>query len=558
MKSVADILVKRGLVPQSAVAALIAEAAKKKDLTFEELVVSKKLAAAEDVYKALAEEMGYPFIETIDGNDLDGEIVALAPMAFCREHKLLPLHRQGDLVVVVTARPFDFASLDDLKFYLRQEIAPAVATPTTIVRAIELWYASQKDMTQKVIASLDDERERYATEQKATAEDLLDMSQAPVVQLVNSFLYEAIKARASDIHIEPYEDKIKVRYRIDGVLFDAPTPPKELQSLIISRIKIQSQMDIAESRLPQDGSMSIVIGDQRLDIRVSTLPTKFGERIVMRILEKSHSVLKLSELGFCSDAQKIFEKLIVSPHGIFLVTGPTGSGKSTTLYSSLLTINSSETSIITLEDPIENEIKDIGQVQVKPEIGLSFGAGLRHILRQDPDVIMVGEIRDLETAEISVQAALTGHLVFSTLHTNDSASTITRLADMGIEPYLISSTVIGILAQRLVRVLCPQCRVQLNLTEKERDELHLPSGVIFQEKGCPACRDTGYQGRIGIFELMPVDGEMSEAISGGRNSQELKNLAVARGMRTLRQDALIKVSRGVTSLHEVNRVTGLV
>ena len=558
MTAAVECLVSAGLLTREQASEVFTEARRRENSLAEEIAVERGFANEEDVYKTLAEEMGFEFIESVSAEELDGDIISLVPMSFCRENKMLPLFNAEEGVTVAIARPFDFSSLDDLKLFLKSEIIPVVATPQTVSKTIELWFAGQKDMTEKVIASLGNDGPQADREaRKSSVEDLLDMTQAPVVKLVNSFIYQAIKARASDIHIEPYEDKIKVRYRIDGVLFDAPTPPKELQSLIISRLKIQSEMDIAENRLPQDGAMAITIGSRRLDIRVSTLPTKYGERIVMRILEKSHSVLSLNELGFSSSTQSIFEKLILSPHGIFLVTGPTGSGKSTTLYSALLTINSSESNIITLEDPIENEIHNISQVQVKPAIGLTFAAGLRHILRQDPDVIMVGEIRDEVTAAIAVQSALTGHLVFSTLHTNDSASTVTRLCDMGVENYLISSTVIGVLAQRLVRQLCNHCKEKTIVTSEEMEFYELPSREVFTEKGCPKCRDTGYSGRMGIFELMSISPAIQEAITSGATTRELKLLSIEEGMKTLRNDAMLKVNQGLTSISEVNRVTGM-
>jgi len=550
-------LIAAGLISQEQATEVIEEAKAFEDKLPEELIVEKEYAESEEVYKALATEIGYEYRTTVEESELDGEYINLVPIAFCRSHRLLPLKEKDEEIEVAVARPFDFSALDDLKLFLKKEILPVVVTPQTVSKTIELWFAGQKDMTEKFIANMGNSKGRSTSElKKNSVEDLLDMSQAPVIKLVNSFIYQAIKARASDIHIEPYEDRIKVRYRIDGVLFDAPTPPKDLQSLIISRLKIQAQMDIAENRLPQDGSMAITIGSKRLDIRVSTLPTKYGERIVMRILEKSHSVFTLDELGFAPKIQKQFEKIITSPHGIFLVTGPTGSGKSTTLYSSLLTINSSESNIITLEDPIENEIFDISQVQVKPGIGLTFATGLRHILRQDPDVIMVGEIRDGETAAIAVQSALTGHLVFSTLHTNDSASTVTRLADMGIENYLVSSTIIGILAQRLVRQLCTHCKKEVTLSDTDMNQYNLKSPDIFREHGCNICRDTGFTGRMGIFELMPISTAIQEAITSGATTRELKLISLKEGMLTLRDDALDKVGKGLTSLGEVNRVTG--
>ncbi len=527
-----------------------------------DVIVSVMGVEEAELYTALASYLGLPFRDSEEGLEPDPSTVGKASMRFCRSFRIIPVRQKKEGgFIAATAAPLEFQAQDDLQALFGEEMELVVVTPSVFEKLVARYYELESDIAGKVIESIRGDTAvggaQGRQDSRREGENLLDMAaQAPVVQLVNSFIYEAVKARASDIHIEPYEDRIKVRYRIDGVLYDAPAPPKELQSLIISRIKLQARMDISESRLPQDGSMTVSIGSRRLDVRVSTIPTRYGERVVMRLLDKGRSVLRLEELGFESDALERFASIVRRPHGIVLVTGPTGSGKSTTLYSVLTTINSSEKMIITLEDPIENEIRDISQVQVKPEIGLTFARGLRHILRQDPDVIMIGEIRDLETAEIAVQSSLTGHMVFSTLHTNDSAGAVTRLVDMGVEPYLLASSLLAVLAQRLVRVLCGECKVEERLSDEEAERVGLGRGkTVFRAAGCPRCRNTGYEGRIGIFELLILDEEIREAVHASRRTSEIRSMARERGMRTLREDGLLKVARGVTSLKELDRVT---
>jgi general secretion pathway protein E len=373
-------------------------------------------------------------------------------------------------------------------------------------------------------------------------------------------LSQAVKARASDIHIEPYQNQLKIRYRIDGILYDKLTPPKHIQSTLISRVKIMAKLNIAEKRLPQDGRIDIRIADKNVDIRVSTIPTSFGERVVLRLLDKSSVLLKLSDLGMVEDKLQAFDRLIRTPHGIILVTGPTGSGKTTTLYAALSTINSPEINIITVEDPVEYQMDGIAQIQVNPKIDLTFAKGLRSIVRQDPDVILVGEIRDVETAEIAIQSALTGHLVFSTLHTNDSASAVTRLIDMGVEQFLVTSSVIAILAQRLVRVICNECKEAYtpdneSLLSVGISPASLDGKPIYRGKGCPACLQTGYKGRKGIFEFMLLDDAVKNVILKTSDANAIKRTAVERGMMTIRQDGAQKVIDGITTIEEVFRVT---
>lgn len=508
-----------------------------------------------DSYAALSKKLGLDFRLELTGQDLDRSLVTKVPMNFCQDNAMIPIGRNALGVQIATSRPWNYQPIDNLRYLLEDEVEMVVVSPSTLKGVIREYFEQSQDMTSQILEDLPDTVEG-STEVVEVAEDLLDVGQkSPVVLLVRSIIFDAIKARASDVHIEPYEKEMKVRYRIDGILYDATSPPKKLQSLVISRIKILAGMDIAESRLPQDGRIPITVGNRKLDIRVSTLPTSYGERVVMRILDKSSKVLQLAELGFQGDHERQFSKLIQQPYGIILVTGPTGSGKSTTLYAALSRLRSSETNIITVEDPIENEIQGVGQVQVKPQIGLTFAEGLRSILRQDPDVVMIGEIRDSETAEIAVQASLTGHLVFSTLHTNDAAGGFTRLIEMGVEPYLIASSVIGILAQRLVRQICPHCSESELPSDKLVREFELEDGPIYQGKGCDSCRGTGYAGRVGIFELLTVDDAIREMVVAREASGLIKAKAVESGMRTLRQDGVLKVQRGVTSLEEVARTT---
>ncbi len=406
----------------------------------------------------------------------------------------------------------------------------------------------------------EEDRDLIMSAVEETGDLLDDTSDAPIIKLVNLILSQAVKARASDIHIEPYQNRIKIRHRVDGILYDMLSPPKHIQSTLISRIKIMAKLNIAEKRLPQDGRIEIRIGDRDVDIRVSTIPIAFGERVVLRLLDKTNVLLKLSDLGMSEQGLKVFNQLIKSAHGIILVTGPTGSGKTTTLYAALSIIHNSGINIITIEDPIEYQIEGIGQIQVNPKIDLTFANGLRSIVRQDPDVILVGEIRDLETAEIAIQAALTGHLVFSTLHTNDSASAITRLIDMGIEPFLVTSSVIGILAQRLMRNICNECKNVYTPDEESLQNIGITPEMyggkkMYRGKGCQDCLNTGYRGRTGIFELMILNDSIKNLILKTSDSSSIKHKAVEHEMITLRQDGALKVLDGITTIEEVLRIT---
>jgi len=458
--------------------------------------------------------------------------------------------------------PLQFQPLDDLTGLLSLNGVEVVLAPQpAILSTINFIYDISRNSAEQVIQDMHSEDSDLIISEIEESGDILDdTSDAPIIKLVNLMLSQAVKDKASDVHIEPTQTRLKIRYRMDGILYDMLTPPKHIQSALTSRIKIMADMNIAEKRLPQDGRIEIKIGNKNIDIRVSTIPTAFGERVVLRLLDKTNVLLRVADLGMSGDKLKEFDRLIHMVHGIILVTGPTGSGKTTTLYAALSSINNTDITIITIEDPIEYQIEGIGQIQVNPKINLSFANGLRSIVRQDPDVILVGEIRDLETAEIAIQSALTGHLVFSTLHTNDSASSITRLIDMGIEPFLVTSSVVAILAQRLIRVICPKCKEAYEPSEESLRNIGLslkmiPEGKLYRGKGCEDCLQTGYKGRTGIFELMVLNEDLQNMILKTSDSNMIKKKAVENGMIVLRRDGARKVLKGITTVEEVFRVT---
>jgi general secretion pathway protein E len=478
---------------------------------------------------------------------------------FIRENQIIPLDFRDDVLSVLMADSNNRAAIDALKVAVSPQLQIYTSDQAMIGEYIDRFYGKEAQDFNKIIETIGESGLEYVHEDEEDAERLKDIaSEAPIIRLVNLFLTRAVESRASDIHIEPYEHELKIRYRIDGILYDMETTPKQYQAAIISRIKIMAKLNIAERRLPQDGRIRLRVNEREIDLRVSTVPVMHGESVVMRILDREHLVIDLTQLGFLSDTLSTFHQLIGRPHGIILVTGPTGSGKTTTLYGALDKINSPDKKIITVEDPVEYQIQGINQIQVKPQIGLNFDNTLRHIVRQDPDVIMIGEIRDLEAADIAIQAALTGHLVFSTLHTNDAPSAITRLLDIGVENFLLSSTIRGILAQRLVRAICPACKevdTQAMNTE-EVQALGIDShAVLYRGRGCEKCSQTGYYGRTGIFELLLVTDEVRKMIVKKVDATQIRNLAREQGMRTLLEDGIRKVMAGKTSLGEVLRVT---
>src|SRR6266498_1303108 len=476
-----------------------------------EILVRLKVVAEEDVLRALAIQLDLPFLTRIEPDSVPGALAAKIPIHFAKQARVLPLGTAGDAVRIAVADPLDTSAQDSVSILLGAPVSPEVVPPAVVLDAINAVYDRAADEHEKLMEDLETGDLESVAHELEEPTDLLDSDdEAPIIRLVNSLMFRAVKERASDIHINPEEKDISVRYRIDGVLRDVIRPPKRYQASIASRIKIMGALNIAEKRLPQDGRIRIKIAGKDVDIRLSTVPTAHGERIVMRLLDKANVVLDLAQLGFEEWQLRIMDGLVTRSHGIVLVTGPTGSGKTTTLYGALAKINSPDLNILTIEDPVEIPLRGVGQVQVNPKIELTFANGLRSFLRQDPDVIMVGEIRDLETAEIAIQASLTGHLVLSTVHTNDAAGAITRLVDMGVQPFLVASSLVGVLAQRLVRVLCNDCKVPYTPTAEELQQAGVTAKilaeagnpkVLYRSAGCPNCNNTGYQGRTGIYEL---------------------------------------------------------
>ncbi len=515
-----------------------------------------------EVVRALAEQLDLPVRESISHTDVDDDLLSRVPISFARTHHLLPLSRTEESVTVAVSDPFDTTAFDDLRLLFDvAEIETTLASRRTIETAINEVYDRGPASAEKLAEDAALDLDAMAHEISSQPTDLIDAADdAPIIRLVNSLLQSAVKERASDIHLEPFEEEIRVRFRIDDVLYEPIPPlPRSLQASIASRVKIMGGLNIAEKRLPQDGRIRLKIAGRDYDVRLSTVPVAHGERLVMRLLPRSTELLDLGKLGFNPQQHEIWTKLISRPNGIILVTGPTGSGKTTTLYGALAQINGTDKNILTIEDPVEIQLRGVGQVEVNPRIGLTFATGLRSFLRQDPNVILVGEIRDLETAEIAIQASLTGHLVFSTLHTNDAASAITRLVDMGVEPFLVGSSLVAVLAQRLVRMLCPDCREPYEPSDEEFVELGVrrPAQPVkaYRATGCARCSQTGYRGRVGIFELLLVDDEVRTLVTGNVDAKTIRKKAIELGMHSLRVDGARKVLAGITSVAEVLRAT---
>ena len=504
----------------------------------------------------LSQIYGVPALDLDEINPEDHS-VELIPPEVATKFQVVPVSREGRVLTVAMANPDNIFAIDDIKFITGLEVRPVVATETAIKRAIDRFYDSA-DSLAEVMRDMEDDFEIVEDIDDDAGLSEVQSEDAPVVKLVNSLIADAVNKGASDIHIEPFEKKLRVRYRIDGVLHEMMSPPFKMKGAVISRLKIMAELDIAEKRVPQDGRIKIRIGSKKIDLRVSSLPTIFGEKVVMRILDKSNLEIDLTKLGFVPEALSKLTKAIESPYGMVLVTGPTGSGKTTTLYSALNRINLPEHNIMTAEDPVEYNLDGINQVNVHEEIGLTFASALKAFLRQDPNIVMVGEIRDLETASIAVKAALTGHLVLSTLHTNDAASTINRMIDMGIEPFLVASSTNLILAQRLVRKLCTKCKSKVEIHPEALRELGTAGDApfdIFEPVGCPSCSGTGYSGRLGLYEVMPISEEIRQMILDRCSSTEIKEQAVRESMLTLRTDGIVKLKDGITSLEEVFKET---
>jgi type II secretion system protein E len=553
-----QVLLDAGLVTPEVIAEALARA-KRTGERIGEALVALGAVAKEDVLRALARQQDLPFLSR---DELPSPLPILKNLSakYLRQYRVCPVAVDGSTLTVATADPTNPLLVDDLRQSLGLQVKLAMAPEEAILEAIERTYApGAASPLQRIVEGMGAEGPG-AEEGEEDVSHLRDLAfEAPVVRLVNLLIETAVAQEASDVHIEPFEDSLRVRYRIDGLLFDQEAPPRRLQAAVTSRVKLMAEMNIAERRLPQDGRIRVTVGGRRVDIRVSTIPTVHGESIVMRLLDRSAIFLPLERLGFAPATQRLFERLIARPHGIILVTGPTGSGKTTTLYAALDKINSPDQKIITIEDPVEYQLKGINQIPVRPKIGLTFANGLRHIVRQDPDIIMVGEIRDLETAEIAIQAALTGHLVFSTLHTNDAPGAITRLQDMGCEPYLVASVLEGALAQRLVRKICAACRAPAAPNPADLHALGIAEALettsLFKGAGCEQCRGTGYRGRMGIYELFVITEEIRGLILRKAPTGEIRRRATERGMLTLREDGWAKVKAGVTTVEEVLRVT---
>jgi general secretion pathway protein E len=508
------------------------------------ILVDLGFVSGKDVLAALSEQLGVPVVTLEGPPPAAPELASLAPR-FMRQSRFLPYAVADSTLTVAIADPLDFETLGVVESFTGLRVSPALAPEQDILDAIDRYYGERP--------KADVESDTDSAQAAEDLEHLRDMaSEAPVIRLVNTMVAQAVEKRASDIHIEPFEKEFRIRFRIDGVLYNQEPPPRELKAAIISRVKLMAKLNIAERRLPQDGRIKVKTLGREVDLRVSTLPTLYGESLVMRLLDRSAGdFYDLRNLGFTDYMLQRMEHFTSLPHGIFLVTGPTGSGKSTTLYSALKRINLPDKKIITIEDPVEYQMNGINQIHVNPQIGLTFAAGLRHIVRQDPDVIMVGEIRDRETADIAIRSALTGHFVFSTLHTNDAPSAITRLTDMGVENYLITSSLVAVLAQRLVRVICPHCRVPDGVR-------YAPDGRVvetFRGAGCESCSGAGYRGRVGIFEMMELNGEIRKLIMANADATDIAKAARENRMTTLREDGWNKVESGLTTANEVLRVT---
>jgi len=526
------------------------------------LVIQKGWMTEEELLSALSAKLGVPYWNDLEARGLDPSLISRVPVVFSKKHRVVPVKMDGDVLTAATADPLNHEPLDDLRLILGcRDIRVVLSSEREVLRAVNRFYEQSADTPEEMIQGLDTESSNRILHELEETEDLLDVSdEAPVIRLVNLIFFQAVKERASDIHIEPFQKELKVRYRIDGILYNRLSPPKRYQPAMVSRLKVMAKLDIAEKRLPQDGRIPIKVADKDIDIRVSIIPTSFGERVVLRLLDKSSVHLGLEEIGLFPEHLKTLEELIRRPNGILFVTGPTGSGKTTTLYAALSRINSPDKNIVTIEDPVEYQLFGIAQIQVNPKIGLTFANGLRSILRHDPDVILVGEVRDVETAEIAIQAAMTGHLVFSTLHTNDAASAVTRLLDMGIEPFRIASVVRAIVAQRLVRVLCPECRQAYEpepeaLRDAGIDPARIQGRAVYRGMGCSACAGTGYRGRTGIYETLSVSEPIRQLIMRKADSTTIAQKALEEGMKALRDDGAEKVLAGITTLEELIRVT---
>lgn len=535
------------------------------DQSLDRLLVGKGFLKEAEMLRIVGSYLAYPFRQDLRDAEVPELFVDKVPVHFARSFNLAGLEHADGTIQVATCSPFDLHPLDDLATFMGAEVDIVLAPKAEITSLINRAYKSKSDVVDAALGDMDDDDDLIKLDIDEEGENLLDVSnKAPLVKLVNMILFQALKMRASDVHIQPFPDKLQVRYRIDGVLYDMEAPPKKYQDAIISRIKVMGKLDIAERRLPQDGRASLRIGDSDVDVRISTVPTTNGERVVMRLLDKSARVYRMGEIGLDPENEAILRRYVDYTHGVIFVTGPTGSGKTTTLYAALTELNTAEKNILTIEDPVEYNLPGISQVQVNAKKGLTFSAGLRSFLRQDPDIMMIGEVRDEETADIAIRAALTGHLVYSTLHTNDAASAVTRMLDIGVEPYLVASSVILSVAQRLVRVICPKCRelvepdaelaAKLASVDLELDQFE--DRKVAMGRGCDYCFESGYVDRTALYEMLPIDEGVRVNIMKRVGASDIKRDAMlSGGLRTLRTDALRKVVAGVTTIDEALRVT---
>jgi len=556
--TIAEKLVSKGLLTQEQL-----EASKRLALdsgrSLNQVLVEEGHVTEEDLLRAFSEELDIAFEEDISRAEVPTEYIEKVPLQFARHHHLIGIERQDGQIKVATCQPLDLHPLDDVAAILGAEVYPILSTRHQILNLLDRVYHQDVREANDILDGVDDDDlSRLDIEE---SEDVLDMAnKAPIIKLVNTIMFQALKSRASDIHLQPYEDKLQVRYRIDGKLYDMMTPPKRFQEAIISRIKVMGRMDIAERRFPQDGRDTIRVGTHEVDLRISSIPTYYGERIVIRLLDKSAGLLELEQIGMWEDDRELFDSIIHMAHGIIFITGPTGSGKTTTLYSAMARINSPDINILTVEDPIEYQLRGISQMEVNEGKELTFANAMRYFVRQDPDVIMVGEVRDKPTATIAIQSALTGHLVFSTLHTNDAPSSMTRLVDLGVEPYLVASSVNAIMAQRLLRRVCSHCKEEYQVPANELRRAGLkpdavPGGKLWRGRGCTECLNSGYAGRVGIYEVLVVDETVREQVTSRTSATVIKKEAIERGMRTLRDDGIRKALKGITTLEEALRVT---
>ncbi len=557
-KLLGQLLVERGLLPEDDLQKALSLQRERKG-RLGKVLLDLGYVSQQDLQSVLSEQLGIPCVDAAELQEIPMEAAAL-PSGFLRQALLYPYRVDEGTVFIAMADPLDSDNIRAIGQLMGRKVEVRLATEAAILKALDVWLGAEQ--AEEGVEPQDSEEMPGLMEvEAADIDQLRDLaSEAPVIRWVNQLVARALERRSSDIHFEPFEKQFRVRYRIDGVLYEVPAPPREMQSAITSRIKLMAKLNIAEQRLPQDGRIPLRVLGREIDLRVSTLPTLYGESVVMRLLDRSASDrYSLATLGFPESLLQKMEYYLSLPHGLFLVTGPTGSGKSTTLYGSLRRLNTMDKKVITVEDPVEYQLPGVNQIHVNAQIGLTFAAGLRHIVRQDPDIIMIGEIRDLETAEIAMRAALTGHLVFSTLHTNDAPSAVTRLTDMGVEHYLVSSSLVSVLAQRLVRLLCPDCRKPY---EADGDQLRREGWegargplTLYRAEGCAHCAHTGFVGRVGIFEFMEMDERIRREIVSRADASTLRTVARERGMRSLKEDGWLKIASGQTTVEEVMRVT---